>query len=387
MSIFLLKNRGRFFFSFIFVFFCAILFFLFLRENPSKETESAPNAPVFNCPKGTPLSVDDKDDWGFGLNFSCYANYYRLLVAEVGAPAAILDLKNRTKDDLYLQQRCHELTHVIGESALKNAVSPAEAFAKGDAFCANGYYHGIMQELIHRQGNRDISKEFLNNLCVPFRAPSKTASAVSHINCAHGIGHGIMYANSNEVFEALKTCDLLDDETEQEPCWGGVFMENLLTDFKEHRTKYVNPEDLLFPCNAVEDKYEGACYTYQSSYIFKITKSFEKTFAACKKFPKQYQDVCFRGVGGNAATLGGSNMKSIQKVCVSIAISEHEQKNCVNGAMASIVSIQGSLEDGRSLCAILPENLQSSCLSSAIQYYELFQNKLYTQKLQFFGDF
>lgn len=369
------KLRAPFFFSFVFLLIFAAALYFFLENKPLKGTEVVRNTPVFNCQKGVPLSVDDKNEWGLGHAFSCYANYYRLLVINGGVPAAILDLKNRTKGDLYLEQRCHELIHTIGRTALENASSPAEAFAWGDSYCANGYYHGIMQELIRRRGQRNLSQEFLDSLCASLPG-GKPMSPVDHVNCSHGIGHGIMYANDNEVFEALKTCDLLSNETEREPCWGGVFMENLLTDFKEHRTKYLNSEDLMFPCTAVEDTYKGACYTYQSSYIFKVTKSFEKTFATCRKFPKQYQDECFMGVGGNAATLNGTGVESTKNICTSAVLSEREQKSCVVGAIASIVFIRGSFEDGQLLCLALPENLQSFCSDSATTYYKLFHNAI-----------
>ncbi len=366
------KSRARFFFSFIFILFSVVLLFFLLRKSPPVKTVAERHTPVFSCPKGVPLSVDDKTEWGFGFDFPCYTNYYRLLVFNGGAKTAILDLKNRTKDDLYLQQRCHELAHVIGRNALENSSSPAEAFAEGDAFCANGYYHGIMQELIQKQGERNLSQEFLDNLCVPFRA----MSPIGYANCSHGIGHGIMYANGNEVFDALKNCDRLGDGEQREPCRGGVFMENLLTDFSQHKTKYLNPKDLLFPCTVAEEKYKGACYTYQSAYIFKTTKSFEKTFAVCRTSPEQYRDACFRGVGGNAATLSGPNVESIKDVCVSIATGEREQKDCTVGAVAAMVFVRGSLEDGQRFCATLPENLKSFCSDSATTYYKLFRNEL-----------
>jgi hypothetical protein len=369
------KSRVRFFFLFTFIALAALFVFFLLQEKTPTKIGSGEQMVVFNCPKGAPLSVNDKSEWGFGVDFPCYTNYYRLLVSKNGAPVAILDLKNRTKNDLYLEQRCHELSHVIGRGALEDAGSPAEAFALGDAFCANGYYHGIMQELLQKQGRGNLTPEFLNKLCVSY-IPGKILSPIDHVNCSHGIGHGIMYANGNEVFEALKTCDLLRNGAEREPCWGGVFMENLLTDFSQHKTKYVNQKDLLFPCTVVENKYKNACYTYQSSYVFKTTKSFKETFAVCRESPKQYRDVCFRGIGGNVATMAGwSNVGFIKNVCVSVATSENEQKNCVVGAIASIVFIRGSAEDGQLLCSVLPENLQSSCSDSATTYYRLFHNE------------
>ncbi|MCI0566345.1 hypothetical protein L0Y46_04090, partial [bacterium] len=80
-----------------------------------------PSATSFACKNGSPLSLQDQGEWSLGDEFSCYSNYYRLLTAKAGASVAIADLKDREKNDLYVEQICHELTHVIGRSAGESA--------------------------------------------------------------------------------------------------------------------------------------------------------------------------------------------------------------------------------------------------------------------------
>src|SRR3712207_429335 len=71
----------------------------------------------------------------------------------------------------------------------------------------------------------------------------------------------------NELFEALKTCDVLADGWERDRCYSGVFMENLMAqDDPSHPSKYLRADQPLYPCTDVASRYKKRCYEMQIQY-------------------------------------------------------------------------------------------------------------------------
>lgn len=336
-----------------FVLFSVITAFV-ISKHSNDEAGGLKESPNFSCGENASVS------------FSCYAKYYREMVASSGIPSAIADLKEREETSAYTKKECHLLMHEIGRAAASGTSSIALVFAKGDPFCATGYYHGAMEGLIQKRGTKELSTEFLNDLCLPFRNTERLGAA--HQDCTHGLGHGIMYVNNNELFDALLVCNLLQDTAEQNLCWSGVFMENAITDFRDHTTKYLKPEDPMYPCNIVDEKYQEACYTYQSMYVLRVTGNFPETFAACRKIPEQHRGACFQSIGRDAtADQMRENFTHARDNCL-LGFDEQEETNCIIGAVRYIIANHNSKKDGEEFCAVLPKNLQPLCLNTAESY-------------------
>src|SRR5437867_2527136 len=105
-----------------------------------------------------------------------------------------------------------------------------------------------MERAVSLMGIEKAEKS-LNNFCT--QIPGKDHYSFDYYNCVHGLGHGIMSITRNELFDSLKICDNLTGSWERQSCWGGAFMENVMADNRNHTTKYLKLDDLLYPCNAV----------------------------------------------------------------------------------------------------------------------------------------
>jgi hypothetical protein len=338
-----------------------------LRETKSGATVATP---IFTCHENVSNSSHAENKLIFGTELSCYAAYYRTLATAIGISAAITDVKTRMITDPYVKEECHEIMHVLGRSTGEQAAGAAEAFKDGDTLCGAGYFHGVMEGLIQKHDSRLLPTEFLDSLCAPFQVQGMTALTVNHFDCAHGLGHGIMYVKNNELFEALSLCDTLSDTRERNPCWTGVFMENAITDFKDHHTKYLKSEDPMYPCDAVKEAYKSACYSFQTSYILKTTKSFKKTFTACRAAPYSHQAVCFQSIGRDVAGTMVREEGAKTKENCSSAANNREAENCVIGAVEALMSYYRSDIEGLAFCSSLPENLQKTCSDKGREFYE-----------------
>lgn len=301
--------------------------------------------------------------------FLCYAAYYEKLTEVRGVRTAFEDIKKRKEVDSYAKQECHLITHIIGRKAGSMSSGAAEAFTLGEYFCGGGYFHGVMESVIQMHG-KAISAPFLYNLCAPFQEKDRGGFSVEHLDCAHGIGHGLMYVNNNELFESLHECDSLLGIQEQYSCWVGVFMENGLADTQDHSTKYLKTDDLMYPCDAVEEKYKPACYDIQTSYIRRATGSFANTLLECKNAPERFQTRCVIGIGRDIAVDADMDIERSKAGCLALSEQETERESCVKAVVGARIHYFHSRTLGENFCEALPAELKTTCFGAAESYAE-----------------
>lgn len=132
---------------------------------------------------------------------------------------------------------------------------------------------------------------------LPLCPISETVSAYSfqRYNCLHGLGHGLTIQFRYDVLKSLAFCDALPGSWDRESCYGGVFMENIVT-FQQARraqpvghhhheaTSFLNPQDLLYPCSVLTEKYLRACYLMQTSAVLTfLNYDFAQAFTQCAR--------------------------------------------------------------------------------------------------------
>lgn len=303
-------------------------------------------------------------------NFGCFETHYQKLVGQGGSKLAFQDLRARYDQNDYVISQCHPVTHVIGQEASKHYATVSEAFTSGDSFCWSGYYHGVMEGFIARVGRKNLPTQ-MDSICAD--VPGKQSYLFDYYNCVHGLGHGVMEISQDELFESLKMCDYLTGQWERQSCWSGVYMENVIVDSKNHFTKYLKPQDPLYPCNVVDEPYKNTCYMMQSSYMLKIAKyDFNKVFSWCRQAGAAYTATCFQSIGRDAS---GSTVNDIEKtkaICL-LGKDFSEQANCLIGAVKDFISYYHSDAQAQGLCLAMPETFSVSCQSTVISYYASFK--------------
>ena len=120
---------------------------------------------------------------------------------------------------------------MIGRAAAESSDDVAEVFVRGDPYCWSGYYHGAMEGVIGKIGRENLP-ERIDGICRSIG--EKERYSFDHYNCVHGLGHGVMAVNGNELFDSLSVCDNVQDGWERSSCWSGGFMENVIVDNKYH---------------------------------------------------------------------------------------------------------------------------------------------------------
>ncbi len=160
-------------------------------------------------------------------DYACYQQRYRDLVLSSGVAAAFAELRDEYEKNEFVRAGCHQLTHVIGYAALDFYGDLSTTYEWGDDLCTAGYYHGAMEAAVAKIGAGKILDE-AGSLCSSPREYQRHSFV--HYNCVHGLGHGFMGVYENELFESLEACDTLTDLWERDPCYAGVFMQNMMAE-------------------------------------------------------------------------------------------------------------------------------------------------------------
>ncbi|MDB5266737.1 MAG: hypothetical protein JWN89_552 [Parcubacteria group bacterium] len=300
---------------------------------------------------------------------ACLSTFYAHLVDAYGAKTAIEDLKTRGGEDQSVMGRCHPYMHTIGESASEKYKTVSEAYLYGDPFCWSGYYHGVLEGVTAKIGEEKLLAS-LNSICADI--PGKGTYSFNYYNCVHGLGHGIMELKGDELFDSLKTCDSLIGDWEQQSCQSGVFMENVILYTNYGKSAYLKPEEPLYPCTAVEDKYKYQCYLGQTSFALEASQyDFKKVADLCTTVKGQYRDICFQSLGRDAANQAGHGSPKTRTTC-DLASIHTDRMNCYVGAVKEFISYYHSITEANGFCGALDEADKTSCVQTGEEYYKAF---------------
>ena len=305
--------------------------------------------------------------------YLCFADYYKKLTQKSGALKAIDDMKVRAQENPIVLGDCHPLMHVIGRTAAENYPSVSQAFAHGDPYCWSGYYHGIMEGIVDKIGIEKLPTE-LNNICAEI--PGKEKYTFDYFNCVHGLGHGIMALLDDDVFKSLNMCDNVSGDWEQNSCYSGVFMQNIIDSTNvadtNNTVKDLKPDDPMYPCNAVATKYKNQCYLGQTSYALQVTNyNFSKVFSMCQALDEPYRDICNQSMGRDVANQS-NHQSELTKTRCDIPGEDNATNNCIIGALKELISYYHSDSQAKYFCSIVDKKFQSTCNNTTNAYYSLF---------------
>jgi hypothetical protein len=284
------------------------------------------------------------------IDFACYERRYTAMTKARGPRAAMRDLRARAARVGFLRAACHQLMHRIGREAGRG--SGLRAFGEGDESCSSGYFHGVVEAVMRRNGARSVGRD-PGLVCAPFRDAAPRGMA--HYNCVHGMGHGFMDVYGGDVFRSLRGCARLAEAWERHHCEGGVFMENLTSMTKPRRPPgHLRPGRPLYPCTAVATRHKHECYMKQTAYaLFVRGDDFRAVFRLCARSPDvRFRDDCYQGLGGDASihsskylTAAADTRRATRTLCLQ-APNRAARRGCVVGAVTVIVRDGASRETG-----------------------------------------
>ncbi|HYD38209.1 MAG TPA: hypothetical protein VEA60_11380, partial [Allosphingosinicella sp.] len=320
---------------------------------------------------------------------TCYAEALDSALASGGAPAALALLDRLAALDPDVRRDGHMYAHRLGIGALKSLDEVGRVFASCSPGWQSGCYHGVIQGyfILSQRAGAGVTTATLDALCGDHRA---AGNAFLLFQCTHGLGHGLDILHRRDLPRALDSCSLLSREPEREMCWAGVFMENIIAATEpdnalgagaamaghgahgagghsghhgrdgeaesaaEPAFRLLDPEDLHYPCSALDPKYLTACYTIQTSAMLgQSGRDFDRVARECGRAPEKARSTCFLSFGRDVhAEAAGSAEKAI-RLCG--LVEQPVRPLCHRGVVQTLVNVNADPAEGIPYCRAVEE--------------------------------
>lgn len=258
---------------------------------------------------------------------------------------------------------CHQQAHFIGRIGYD--VAGKDVFASCTSSCHSGCYHGAMESFLNEQGTVNLAAN-IDELCKIF------VTTFGTFECFHGVGHGVLAYVNYDMPSAIAQCRELTGGFAEASCFGGMFMENILTGqglgagTAVHTTNWVNREDPYFPCNAIpqDTDLQRECYMMQTSWMLTMFNyNFDRVVDACLYAPKDMTPVCFQSLGRDIAGYTLRDPKRIVELCAKVPDQSGYGELCAVGALNVVVDFWGPDlgAQGSELCNALSDTRRERC--------------------------
>ncbi len=266
----------------------------------------------------------------------CYESVATNLLARYSLPE-ILKVFDSNENKIEFFKNCHEVAHYLGQQEYKRLKNVRDVLLESSRACLGGTYHGavegyFMESNISTTPENELKiREKVRVIC------GKTEDYIrpqDFIECNHGLGHATIYIADYDLPRALDYCDALRSKNERELCYSGALMANSDSfGDKEHPTKYIKDDDLLYPCNILKEHQQKQCYTY--GVLARFQYDLPKSIALCKAVPTSFQTECFKTLGRDR-TMISADPEELKSQCSQIK-EKNFKKDCISGTSYNLV--------------------------------------------------
>lgn len=182
-----------------------------------------------------------------------------------------------------------------------------------------------------------------------------------YFNCLHGLGHGLTIRFDQDIFKALPFCTALGKLWEQQSCYGGVFMQNIIVDGTMHLSKDTKLDDPIYPCNAVPLEQKRPCYDIQTAEVLKFTKyDIGAAFKICDGVEADFVPVCYESMGRD---ISGMALLDPVKIVNNCGLGRPElQGFCFMAASKNAVFEDHNLVRANELCDLVGAAYREQCI-------------------------
>lgn len=353
---------------------------------------AAPAAPPAKSPPPDPAAAAVGTCRGSDVEAEriCYAAALDSALASGGAPAALALLDRLAERDPGVRRDGHMYAHRIGIAGLKSVDDVGRIFASCSPGWQSGCYHGVIQGyfILSERAGTGVTTASLDALCGPHRA---ARNAFLLFQCTHGLGHGLDILHRRDLPKALDSCSLLSRATEQEMCWAGVFMENIIAATDPHNAlaagaamtghgdhgghgghdghdqrsdqggtapapafRLLDPSDLHYPCSALDPKYLTACYTIQTSAMLNQSgRDFARAAGECGRAPEKARPTCFLSFGRDVHSAAAGSAEKAVQLC-NLA-GQAFRADCHRGVVETLINVNANPAEGIPYCRAVAE--------------------------------
>ena len=294
-----------------------------------------------------------------------------------GASQALRRLESLASTDTSYRDMGHVVAHALGRFVIAQRKGDPAVYADCREVFQAGCNHGVMEGYFAspRGAQADaVAPGALDSLCVTITRPA--AARLVSLECAHGMGHGLVVRYQGDVPQALGACDHLRQRDARDECHDGVFMENAVrgttsADMRvgdaavqagaasRQQKPLVRRGDLGFPCTDIAEPYRASCWKYQAVIIVEQTRGDRtRTLDACGRAPGMYQDECYFGIGKQGSGWW-EDQRRVAELCERVP--DTQRSSCIAGAVESYLDEMWTADRALSFCSAVSADLKAAC--------------------------
>ncbi|HXV15874.1 MAG TPA: hypothetical protein VD758_03795, partial [Gemmatimonadaceae bacterium] len=274
---------------------------------------------------------------------ACYESLLAVPAGKGHVKVAMGALSQLAARDADVRRSGHVYAHAIGIAAGRGRRDVASAFSECSESFQSGCYHGVIQAYF--AGLDSISAADANALCAPFR--KSEADKWLRFQCVHGMGHGLTMLYDHDLPKGLAGCDLLTEWWDRHSCYSGAFMENIVNVEMPHHPaselahkssgdhdamegmegmegmsyaaptfRPIDPADPLYPCSALADRYQTACYEMQTSVmLYENHGDIAGAAKSCDAAPVKMRTICYVSLGRDVSSYSAQDHGKAITLC------------------------------------------------------------------------
>jgi len=275
------------------------------------------------------------------------------------------------KDQAVLSD-AHNFAHDLGRAAFYQYGSAKAAFGRCRELFQSGCYHGVLEA--HFDANPTIDPVAVAGLCDA--TVGAGSSLALRFQCVHGLGHGLTAHAEHDLFKALTYCDYLRTDWDRQSCYGGAFMENIIfaqaqarggaghdhSHGGEHQI-HVRADDLLYPCDAVADRYRRECFMMQTSIMLWLNGTdYARAFQTCETAPADYIAICYQSLGRD---ISGNTLRDTDQSLKLCGLGRMPYApSCYVGAVKNFIDVTWRTDQAGDFCRRVPGEAKPACYAA-----------------------
>lgn len=272
-------------------------------------------------------------------------NEYKSLAMD-SPQKAMTRLRQQSTKQAYILANCHRIAHEVGSASFNNTGDFKKALSTQDPFCNSGYLHGVIEAYF---SSEPVTEEIIQKTCpvsVPFQ--------YNDWQCAHGIGHGIMYTNHENLTESIRICQSLKTGDMTSACINGAYMEY----FNEEGIENVSVQNPFEACETQKEEIALDCYLYApTGILIQNGDDYMRVSELCSKRDEKYKSYCFQGIGSAVMKKHLDNPKIADEICEKTK----DYENCIRGATTYAYFHFGSGRPVGMICLLLKDSGREIC--------------------------